>query len=73
MNIPSINELDHTKIAKGDFAVTRDGVHTLAYTGNNIWIEADPTYGKVMEVKVPNLNIIWFKVPVLIVRWKQFI
>lgn len=68
----SINQLDYTKIQRGDIAVTTDGIHTLAYTGNNIWIEADPIYKKVMKVKVPELNNPWFNIPVNILKWRQF-
>ena len=68
----SINELDYTKIKKGDIAVSKDGIYTLAYIGNNIWIEADPNYQKVIKVKAPEPNNIWFRVPVKILEWRQF-
>lgn len=65
---PSINELDHAKILPGDFAVTADGVHVLAYTGEKTWIEADPGERKVIKVQVPSPNP-WFNEPVNIMRW----
>lgn len=68
----SINKLNYTKIRQGDIAVTKDGIHTLAYIGNNIWIEADPNYQKVIKVKVPKPNNIWFTLPVKILEWQQF-
>ncbi|MBD2179781.1 C40 family peptidase [Planktothrix sp. FACHB-1355] len=69
---PSINELDNSKIQTGDIAVTTDGLHILAYIGNNVWIEADPNYQKVIKVKVPDASNIWFRVPVNILEWRQF-
>lgn len=72
MSANSINELDHTKIQKGDIAVTQDGVHTLGYIGDNVWIEADPGVGKVITVQVPDQNNYWVKVPVYLVKWQQF-
>ncbi|MFB2922016.1 NlpC/P60 family protein [Aerosakkonema funiforme] len=69
---PSINELDNSKIQTGDMAVTTDGVHILAYIGNNVWIEADPNYRKVIKVKVPDPSNIWFRIPVNILQWRQF-
>ena len=67
---PSLNELDHSKILPGDIAVTRNGVHTLAYIGNQTWIEADPTVRRVIKVQVPTKNA-WFGEPVNILRWTQ--
>ncbi len=68
----SINQLNHSQIQKGDIAVTLDGVHTLAYIGNKTWIEADPSYLKVIKVKIPEPNNPWFNVPVNILEWRQF-
>jgi peptidoglycan/LPS O-acetylase OafA/YrhL len=51
-------------------AVTANGVHVLAYVGNQTWVEADPGEWKVIQVKVPATNP-WFLVPVRIVRWAQ--
>ena len=36
-------------MAPGDFAVTADGVHVLAYLGNKEWIEADPFVKRVIR------------------------
>jgi hypothetical protein len=66
----SINKLDHSKILPGDIAVTRNGVHTLAYVGNQTWIEADPTVRRVIRVLIPTNNA-WFDEPVNILRWTQ--
>jgi hypothetical protein len=68
---PSIDDLDHTKILPGDIAVTADGLHTLAYVGDETWIEADPNPGRVVEVRARAGNS-WLKVPVRVMRWRQF-
>lgn len=71
LKAPSLNKLDHTQILPGDFAITLNGIHSLAYLGNKTWIEADPAAGKVIIVQVPEKNIIWFDVPVYLMRWNQ--
>lgn len=68
----SINEINYSQIQPGDLAVTTDGVHILAYLGQQTWIEADPNYGKVITVKVPDLKNPWFQMPVYLLRWQQF-
>lgn len=67
----SLNELDYAKLLPGDFAVTSSGVHTLAYIGNQTWIEADPGPMRVIQVRVPTKNA-WFSMPMKIVRWREF-
>lgn len=64
----SIAEADHLTLRPGDLAVTEDGVHVLAYLGDDTWIEADPDLQKVVEVKLPT-GISWFHQPVKFVRW----
>jgi len=66
---PSLNELDHSKVLPGDLAVTRNGVHIMAYLGGQRWIEADPAEGRVIIVKVPAGDNLWFGVPMNIIRW----
>lgn len=66
---PSLNELDHSRILPGDLAVTRDGIHILAYLGDQQWIEADPIIGKVISVSVPAASNAWFASPMQVVRW----
>jgi hypothetical protein len=68
---PSLNELDHSRIREGDIMVTLNGVHTMAYIGDQIWIEADPVDKKVIKARVPEYRIVWFKVPSKIMRWSQ--
>lgn len=70
----SINGLDYSNIRTGDIAVTVGhgfGVHTLAYIGGHTWIEAHPSYGKTMKVRVPASSP-WYDVPVYILEWQQF-
>ena len=66
----SINELDHSLLLPGDLAVTRNGVHVMAFLGENRWIGADPGAEKVIIVPVPERENVWFKTPVKIVRWR---
>lgn len=69
LDTPSVNAVDYSKLLPGDLAVTRDGVHVMAYLGGNRWIEADPGVGHVITVNVPSDNV-WFGVPMKIVRWQ---
>jgi len=64
----TINRVDYSLLQPGDFAVTSDGVHTLAYLGDRSWIEADPGEGRVIVVNVPSENP-WFDHHVSILRW----
>lgn len=66
---PGINQLDHSNLQPGDLAITRDGVHIMAYIGGNCWIEADPGVGRVITVSVPSDDNAWFRTPMKIVRW----
>jgi len=69
----SINQIDDAKIKPGDIAVTSNGVHVLAYVGNQTWIEADPNEivgDQVIEVKTPARNA-WFNMPVHVMRWRE--
>lgn len=68
----SINAIDDTTLQPGDFVVTANGVHTLAYVGDHTWIQADPAHLSVVEMKTPELRSAWFKMPVVILRWKLF-
>jgi hypothetical protein len=65
----SVADADHSRLKTGDLAVTTDGVHVMAYLGSGRWIEADPDAHRVIEV-VSSTDNIWFKVPVVFVRWK---
>ncbi len=65
----SLNAVPHERLLPGDFAVTADGVHALAYVDGNRWISADPELGGVETVRTPT-PMRWFNVPVRIVRWR---
>ncbi|MEQ1877974.1 MAG: NlpC/P60 family protein [Bdellovibrionia bacterium] len=67
-DVDSVNETDSTKLRPGDFMVTKNGVHTMAYLGDSKWIEADPEQGRVIEVKTPS-TIGWFRTPAVILTW----
>ena len=67
-----INELDHHQIFPGDFAVTQNGVHCLAYLGEGRWIQADPAVHKVRIDSVPVEDSSWFRQPIYIMRWSEF-
>ena len=69
LDTPSLNQLDHSQILPGDLAVTKSGVHIMAYLGENRWIEADPLAGRVITVQVPTTGNAWFDNPMKIVRW----
>lgn len=74
LTTPSLNALDDTRLLPGDIAVTASGAHTLAYLGDHTWIEADPNllYGdSVVTVRTPTRNA-WFRLPMHIMRWRQF-
>lgn len=66
----SINELDYSKVDPADMAVTQNGLHVLAYLGNQKWIQADPGLRKVVINEVPSENG-WLKAPIVIVRWAE--
>ena len=69
LDTPSVNTLNHAKIRPGDLAVTRSGIHIMAYLGDNRWIEADPEVGSVITVTAPSGDNSWFQTPMNIVRW----
>ncbi|HVE91020.1 MAG TPA: NlpC/P60 family protein [Actinomycetota bacterium] len=69
MEAASLNSVATDRLLPGDFAVTRDGVHALAYVDGNRWISADPNLGGVATVRTPT-DMRWFNVPVRIVRWR---
>ena len=61
-----------SRFLPGDLAVTMDGVHVLAYLGDDKWIEADPDLGRVvlLPISTPSADSnVWLKVPVRVVRW----
>jgi hypothetical protein len=66
----AINQIDSSRIQPGDLAVTVDGLHVLAYLGNDEWIEADPDAKTVLRLTTPSTNT-WFDTPVTVLRWSQ--
>lgn len=66
----SINSLDHTGIAPGTLAVTRNGVHILAYVGGGKWIQASPGEGRVLTQKIPSADP-WYHTPVMLIQWVE--
>lgn len=66
----NLNTLDYSKIRPGDFCVTENGNHTLAYTGDDTWIEADPYPARVISITCPSKSV-WFDQPMRILRWRQ--
>jgi NlpC/P60 family len=54
----------------GDFAVTADGSHVLAYAGDGRWIEADPYVNRVIDPK-PGEPSAWWAVKVVPRRWRM--
>lgn len=52
----------------GDLAISAGGVHILAYLGQDQWIDADPSAGKVRIL--PTGENPWLADPVKVVRWK---
>lgn len=69
LEAPSINTLDPSMLSQGDIAVTSNGLHVMAYLGDNRWIEADSGEQRVLTVTVPSKDNPWFGLPVKVVRW----
>lgn len=65
----SINTLDSSTLNPGTMAVTKNGVHVLAFIGNNTWIQADPGAGKVISLETPSSNS-WFDSAIYLTEWK---
>jgi hypothetical protein len=66
----SIQKLDRDRIQPGDFAVTSDGIHVLAYLGDGVWIEADPGINRVIRLN-GNDKSQWLTTPVDVMRWRR--
>ncbi|HEY3328688.1 MAG TPA: NlpC/P60 family protein [Capsulimonadaceae bacterium] len=68
----AINDLDYSAVRPGDFAVTDNGVHTLAYLGNRTWIQATPSGGiwRVVTNRIPEERDPYFIMGVHILRWR---
>jgi hypothetical protein len=66
----AIDRLDHSQLSVGDLAVTKSGLHIMAYLGELQWIEADPIVMRVIVVPVSARDNVWLHGPMKIVRWK---
>ena len=68
----SLALLNDKNLHPGDFAITSDGVHALAYIGDHIWLEADPSADvwKVIRINSSTSKNGWLHVPVSILRWR---
>lgn len=67
----TLNNTDYGQIREGDIMVTTSGVHTMAYIGNQEWIQADPSKHKVVILRAPDVSNNWYNVPSNILRWKD--
>lgn len=67
----SLATLDHSTLLPGDFAVTAYGVHSLAYLGENTWIQADPDAARVIVVDTRHPDH-WLRMPVVLLRFTLF-
>lgn len=65
----SLTDTPTTALLPGDFAVTADGSHVLAYAGQNRWIEADPYVLRVIEID-PHTDPNWHNIKVVPCRWR---
>ncbi|QQL46237.1 NlpC/P60 family protein [Sulfuriroseicoccus oceanibius] len=65
-----IRDMSYDGLLPGDLAVTTDGVHVLAYLGEERWIQADPGIGEVAVLHGRNDCNIWFSRPVTMHRWR---
>jgi len=62
--------LNDKNLHPGDFAITSNGLHALAYLGDHVWLEADPDEGKVIRVSTSSTRNPWFSEPVCVLRWR---
>ena len=67
----SMDALDYHKLMPGDILVNDDGVHTFAYLGDLMWIEASPVKGKVIKISGKEKAKEWGGIKIKIVRWSE--
>lgn len=65
-----ISQIDHAQLPPGTIAVTRDGIHTLAYLGDGTWIQASPDDGEVV-IKPAMASDRWLETPVVLHTLRQ--
>jgi hypothetical protein len=68
-NARSVHDLVFAPLFPGDFVVTEDGVHVMAFLGGTTWIAADPEAGRVIKLK-PGDNNRWLFAPVVVMTWR---
>jgi hypothetical protein len=66
--VARLSTFDHGPLLPGDLAVTRNGIHIMAYLGDKVWIEADPQEDRVISEAMPSPRN-WFQIPMRILRW----
>jgi hypothetical protein len=67
--VPSLTEVDYSRLRAGDIAAFH-GAHVAAYITGRTWVDSDPEHGGVGIMKaVPHDP--WFSGPVRILRWKS--
>ncbi len=67
--VQSLNHFDHTGLRPGDLAATAEGVHVMAYLGDERWIEADPAFAEVVILHKGE-NDQWLQTDVELLRWR---
>jgi len=67
----TVNDMSPKHLLIGDMAITSNGVHCLAYLGQETWIEADPALMRVVTKSAPDSAFEWFSADVVIVRWRN--
>ncbi len=65
----SVRDLEQAPLFPGDFVVTADGVHVMAFLGDNVWIAADPGQGRVIKLGPRDRNP-WLDAPVVVMTWR---
>ncbi len=68
-----IEAMSYEGLLPGDFAVTDNGVHVIAYAGGDDWIQADPGAGAVVTLDGRKDENAWFATPVKVFRWSLFV
>lgn len=67
----TLREIDYAALQPGDLAVTTNGVHLLAYLGNDTWIQADPGAGAVITMNGRSSPNGWLRSNVTTHRWRE--
>jgi NlpC/P60 family len=66
--VSSLSGCPPERYLPGDFAILNE-IHVVAALGNGVWIEADPSQGRVLVLPFGSENA-WLKVPATLVRWQ---